>query len=258
MCHDIENLYSLSGKHIVITGASSGIGRACAVMCAKLGATLTLFGRNRDELEATASSLEGKGHLCFDHSNEEVEKLEEAVKAAVESSGRIDGFIHSAGISKLLAFRMSDAEFFKDNFEVNALYGFEAARVISKKKFINKASASFVFISSVVSHCGVRGQVAYAASKGAVHSGAKSLAMELAPNKIRVNTVSPGMVKDTPMTQEMLKAMPEAWIAENEAAYPLGMLAADDIASGCAFLLSDAASKITGTDLVIDGGMSAQ
>jgi NAD(P)-dependent dehydrogenase (short-subunit alcohol dehydrogenase family) len=254
----VDNLFSLQGKHIVITGASSGIGQECAKVCSEQGASLTLLGRNEEKLKETVSGLSGSNHLSFALKNTEIDETEKSIQEAVQKTGRVDGFIHSAGISEFMAFRMSTNVLFMDNFAVNALYGFEIAKILSKKKIVSKLGASFVFISSIASNCGVRGQVAYAASKGALHSGAKSLALELAPSRIRVNTISPGMVKDTPMTKELLKAMPSSWIEKNEDSYPLGMLSSEDIAYGCIFLLCDSAAKITGTDLVIDGGFSAQ
>lgn len=251
------NALSLKDKRIVITGASSGIGRACAVFCASLGATLALFGRNESELDKTRSMLDGQGHRVFSQGHEDIETLDNAVKTFVAEAGAVDGLAHCAGVNLLLAFRMHRNHDFTRCLEVNTIYAFEVARILARKKYINAAGASFVFIASVTHSCGVRGQVAYAASKGALVSGVKSLAMELAPKHIRANTVSPGMVSDTRMTEEMLERMSEEMKRANESGYPLGLPAASDVAAGCAFLLSDLAAKITGTDLVIDGGFSA-
>ncbi|MDR6922912.1 SDR family oxidoreductase [Chryseobacterium sp. 2987] len=251
------NQFSLKDKIILITGASSGIGRSCSVECSNAGADLILIARNEEELQKTVSMLspEAKAEMIIADITQG-ENLEELIAEKVAVLGKISGFIHCAGIEKTLPLKKHTPQLYHDIFAVNVISGFEIAKILSLKKYKTETSA-FVFISSVAGMVGEIGKAAYSASKGAVVSGARSLAMELSRNGIRVNSISPAMV-DTPILEKMFENIGEEAAEEILKKHPLGIGKPEDVANACIFLLSDAAKWITGTNLVVDGGYSAQ
>jgi len=147
--------------------------------------------------------------------------------------------------------------YYEEIFSVNVISGFELAKIISKKKHLGKNGTSFVFISSVMGILGQAGKVGYCSSKGALISGTKAMALELAKKNIRVNCVLPGAV-ETEMSKKMLEKLPEESKKSIINMHPLGLGRPEDIANACAFLLSDASRWVTGTNLIVDGGYSAR
>lgn len=250
-------LFSLRNKTILITGASSGIGRSCAVQCSKMGASLLLMGRNVDELNRTVSELQPgtKVEMIVADFSKMVD-LELLIAEKIVTIGKIAGFIHCAGVEKTLPLKKQTSEVFQSIFDINVLAGFELAKIISLKKY-KAEKASFVFIASVAGMVGESGKTIYSASKGAVISGARSMSMELARSDIRVNSISPAMVK-TPILEKMFDGIGEEATQNIIKKHPLGIGEPEDVANACVFLLSDAAKWITGTNLVIDGGYTAQ
>jgi NAD(P)-dependent dehydrogenase (short-subunit alcohol dehydrogenase family) len=250
-------LFSLSNKTILITGASSGIGRSCAVQCSKMGASLLLMGRNVDELNRTVSELQPgtKVEMIVADFSKMVD-LELVIAEKILTIGKIAGFIHCAGVEKTLPLKKQSSEVFQSIFDINVFAGFELAKIISLKKY-KAEKASFVFIASVAGMVGESGKTIYSASKGAVISGARSMSMELARSDIRVNSISPAMVK-TPILEKMFDGIGEEASQNIIKKHPLGIGEPEDVANACVFLLSDAAKWITGTNLVVDGGYTAQ
>ncbi len=249
--------FSLTNKTILITGASSGIGRSCSVECSRSGASLILVGRNEEELMKTASLLNpGTKVEIIAEDITHSERLELIIAEKVAVLGKISGFIHCAGIEKTLPLKKHSPQLYHDIFEINVIAGFEMAKILSLKKYKDETS-SFVFISSVAGMVGEAGKAAYSASKGAVIAGARSLAMELSRGNIRVNSISPAMV-NTPILEKMFEDLGEDASSEIIKKHPLGIGEPKDVANACIFLLSDAARWVTGTNLVIDGGYSAQ
>ena len=250
-------LFSLSNKTILITGASSGIGRSCAVQCSKMGASLLLMGRNVDELNRTVSELQPgtKVEIIVADFSKMVD-LELVIAEKILTIGKIAGFIHCAGVEKTLPLKKQTSEVFQSIFDINVFAGFELAKIISLKKY-KAEKASFVFIASVAGMVGESGKTIYSASKGAVISGARSMSMELARSDIRVNSISPAMVK-TPILEKMFDGIGEEATQNIIKKHPLGIGEPEDVANACVFLLSDAAKWITGTNLVVDGGYTAQ
>lgn len=250
-------LFSLSNKTILITGASSGIGRSCAVQCSKMGASLLLMGRNVDELNRTVSELQPgtKVEMIVADFSKMVD-LELVIAEKILTIGKIAGFIHCAGVEKTLPLKKQSSEVFQSIFDINVFAGFELAKIISLKKY-KAEKASFVFIASVAGMVGESGKTIYSASKGAVISGARSMSMELARSDIRVNSISPAMVK-TPILEKMFDGIGEEATQNIIKKHPLGIGEPEDVANACVFLLSDAAKWITGTNLVVDGGYTAQ
>lgn len=253
----MDSPFSLNGKNILITGASSGIGKACAVTAVRLGATVVLVGRETETLEAACATLEKGRHLILTHDVTEFEKTESTVRQAVECVGRLHGLVHSAGMETTLPLKMTKPANYEKLFAVNLIAGFEYARAISKNKFISEDGGSFIFISSVMAIAGQSGLVGYCASKGALLSGARAMALELAPMKIRVNTILPGHVMGTRMADKTFKKLPEKAREAIINAHPLGLGAPEDVANACVYLLSEAARWVTGSALTVDGGYSA-
>lgn len=244
------NPYSLHGKRILVTGASSGIGQATAIECSRLGATVIVTGRNEERLKATYEQLDGQGHAMI------VADLtdEESVKSLVKGIEVLDGVVLCAGISSSAPVKFATKNKFKETFATNFFATAELLRLLIKGKKISKES-SVVAISSIGgNYCFTLGNGIYGASKAALSSWMKSVALELATKKIRVNCVCPGMTH-TAMTATGI--FTEEQLAEDEAKYPLGRWGnPEEIAWAVIYLLSDAAKWITGTDIVIDGGSS--
>jgi len=251
----MHNLIDLTGKNVIITGASSGIGRANAILCSKLGAKIALVGRDEGKLEETLSKMEGEGHLLFAVDITDFGKIDGLVSEIVAKNGKINGFIHSAGMEMTRPLKILKQENLQDVFAVNVFAGFEFAKSITKIKNIEN-SASMVFISSIVGIVGQPGKIAYSASKGALISGCKSMALEYASKNIRVNTVLPALV-ETDMSNQILDSIGEEGKANILRMHPLGFGSAEDVSNLCAFLLSEASRWITGTELIVDGGYSA-
>ena len=253
----MNNHFSLENKNILITGASSGIGRQCAITFSQLGANIILIARNKERLKETYNKLDKGNHLIISQDIIEYDKLEQIIKYSVEKVGRISGFVHSAGIEMTLPLRSMQPSYYEKMFSVNVIAGFDLAKIISKKKYINKERASFVFISSVMGILGQPGKIAYCSSKGALISGIRAMALELAKKNIRANCILPGVV-ETEMSNEMFQKLSEESKKSILEMHPLGLGKPEDIANACAFLLSDASRWITGTNLIVDGGYSAR
>ena len=246
---------ALENKIIVISGASSGIGRSCALACGRQGAQLALIGRRKDELLKTAKLTGGKSHIyCQDLTD--YDQIPALVQSIVKDMGKISGFIHSAGIETVLPLKITTHKHFESAFAINVISAFEIAREIARVKNMSEQGASLLFISSVMGVVGQPTKTVYSATKGALIAGAKSLALELTRKNVRVDCVSSGMV-NTGMSQSLLdKVSPEAMDAIIRD-HPLGIGEDIDIANICTFLLSDSAKWITGANYVVDGGYTA-
>lgn len=243
------NPYSLAGKTILVTGASSGIGKATAVLCAQMGATVILTARDRERLQKVKDMLPGEKHSCivcdFSH-YDDVESLAEALPI-------LDGVVNSAGINDKYLLKMIDADKIDRVFKTNCFSPMMLMKFLVKKKKIVKGG-SIVFLSSISSTYATISNTLYAASKGAINSMTRVMALELSSQKIRVNSIQPGMVNT-----EMIKAygLSAEELNANAKTYPLGRFGEpEDIANSAIFLLSDASSWITGISLVVDGGIT--
>lgn len=244
------NPFSLEGKTILVTGASSGIGQATAIECSKLGAKLVITGRNAERLQQTFDQLEGEGHSQI------IAELtdKEAVASLVSACPELNGAVLCAGRAMTLPFAFCSRDKYDEMFAVNFLAPAELLRLLFKKKKLAKF-ASVVMVSSIGGTTGFSyGNAVYGATKAALSSTMKFCALEFAPRQIRVNTVNPGMV-ETPLigggaiTEEQHKIHMEK--------YPLKRYGKpNDIAHGIIYLLSDASSWVTGHSLVIDGGVT--
>ncbi|MDD4147671.1 MAG: SDR family NAD(P)-dependent oxidoreductase [Candidatus Cloacimonetes bacterium] len=245
----------LQGKNIIITGASSGIGKTCAIECSKAGAKVHLIARNLDKLNEVSVILGDYVHTVNSLDVTRSGEIEPLVRSIVDTHGKIDGFIHSAGIQTTVPIRASTSDSYISLYRVNAVAAYEFARSISLKNIRSPRGASIVFISSIMSIVANPGLAAYCSSKTALLGAARSMALELAKHKIRVNCVSPGFISDSAMMHDDLQeSLSQSEIDELKKGYPLGLGETIDVAKMCIFLLSDDAKWITGQNIVIDGG----
>jgi len=249
----VIDAFLLKGKKIFITGASSGIGRATAIACSRMGATLTVSGRNKDNLDETLHLLNGSNHkseILDITSNDDIKTLFDSL------NDKFDSIIHCAGTHKFVPCRYITEENIQKIMSVNFISPIILTRQFLKNKLI-KNNGSIIFISSIAANKVSYGTILYSSSKSALNSAMKSFALELAPSKIRVNSVSPGMVK-TDFILKNNNSIDQNQLNEDEKKYPFGYGEVEDVANAIVFLVSDAAKWITGTDLILDGGFSLQ
>jgi NAD(P)-dependent dehydrogenase (short-subunit alcohol dehydrogenase family) len=251
------NPLAIAGKTILVTGAASGIGRQCAVDFSNAGANLILLDLNHEAL-ATTKELCNPEVKCFCGVVDLT--LEEAVTAivseAVAAVAPIDGLLHCAGIEKTLPFHKLSGEDYKKIYNVNVLGSLNVMKPIMKGKNHGE-NTRFVLISSITSLVGRPGVAAYAASKGAIQSMVKTIALEIAPKGMTINCISPGTIL-TPLMQQLMESLTEEQRKERQEGFPLGLGKPSDIANAAMFLLSDGARWITGQNIVVDGGYTSR
>ena len=241
------NPFTLIGKTVLITGASSGIGRATAIECAKMGATCVLCGRNEQRLQETLQALEGANHIVI-----AADLLtDEGIQAIVNQTPKLDGVVCNAGINLMSPLYFLKSDEMNTVFQTNVLAPMNLMNALLRKKNI-KNQASLVFLSSIDALNPDVGSSAYAASKAALTSFMRSCAKELAPRKIRSNAVQPGLVETGMMHNGFVS---EEDLEKNKEHYLLKRFAKpEEIAWSIVYLLSDASSFITGSIVTIDGG----
>jgi len=249
-------MIDLHNKRIVITGASSGIGASTAELCASLGAKVLLLGRDKIKLIQICTRLMGEGHSVLVTDLTSYDFLEENLTTSLRSFGPVDGMVHSAGIEMTRPIKMLKPKNIQEVFEINVTAGLNLARILTKSNNWCSDGGSIVYISSIVGVVGQPGKIAYSASKGALIAAAKSMALEFANKRIRVNCILPAMVR-TPMSEKILESISNEARENIEKMHPLGIGSVEDVSSACGFLLSDISKWITGTALVVDGGYSA-
>lgn len=250
------NPFSLEGKTILITGASSGIGRQCAIDCSKMGATIVAVGRNQERLVETLDLLEGNNNrqYVFDLTN--LDEIKQLVSQIVTERGKLDGIICAAGIEKSAPMKLLKPVDYEEILKINTISSFELIRQATSIKTIN-TPASIVLISSITAVIARTTTTAYSASKGALVSGARVMAAELSNRKIRVNCILPGTIL-TPLMQKFLSELSEEAYQNRISGFPLGLGETTDVSNACIYLLSDASRWITGQNLVVDGGYTIQ
>lgn len=247
-------LIELQQKRILVTGASSGIGRACAIRAAELGASVVLTGRRLDALEDTQRQMadpESHRIVAGDISSPDF------IRRLADAAGRLDGLVHAAGACLAIPVGMIDRSSLVESVQVNYFAFMELMKLYSKKSRAN-IGFSAVAISSVSAEAGWPGGALYSGSKGALSAAVRALALELAPKRIRVNAVCPSNIK-TPLFDNLAADVKDAKaIEELKNGQPLGLGTPDQVAYPVCFLLSDAASFITGANIPVDGGYLAQ
>lgn len=245
------NPMDLSGKHIVITGGSSGIGRQCAIQASRLGAKVSLIARREDQLQETIRLMERPDdHQYYILDLCETEKIEELIKTIVAERGAVDGLCHAAGTAPMRMIRQTKPAFLESVLKLHALSFVELVRCLTLKKNLNDG-ASLVGISSSAVESGGISLAAYATAKASMNGFLHPAALELAPRKIRINTVAYSFV-DTQMTQ---KATEEGLNPELIQSQKLGIIDVESASNAVMFLLSDACTYITGTVLRVYGGL---
>ncbi|MFA6922350.1 MAG: SDR family oxidoreductase [Gallionella sp.] len=248
------NPMDLTGKRILVTGASSGIGRACAILAGQLGASVVLVARDETRLAETVGQMPGGEHMLMSFDLKELDRYEELfVRCA--SGQKLNGIVHAAGIGPAMPIQSVSLATMREVMNINYFAFMELVKWFSKKKY--SSGGSVVGVSSVSGSAGWQGVSLYSGSKGAMDSSVRSLAIELAPKKIRVNSVVPSCIRTT-MNDESISVGSDEAAKQILAKQPLGLGEPEDVANAVAFLLSDAAKFITGTQLVVDGGYLAQ
>lgn len=241
------NLFSLEGKTVLVTGASSGIGQGIAITCSKMGAKVVINGRNEQKLQEALSMMEGNEHVILPGDL----TIQETVTSVVELLPKLDGVVHCAGIGdRVLCKNVVESDIDKMlsvNFKAPVMLQTELLR----QKKINKGG-SIIFVASIANESPSIGNALYSASKGAIISYANCLQLELAPRLIRVNCISPAMV----WTDLIFKGgVTEEELKLDEQKYPLKRYGKpDDIANLAVYLLSDASAWMTGSNVRITGG----
>jgi len=249
------NPLDLSGKKVLVTGASSGIGRDTAVLLSELGGQLVLIARSQPRLEETAALLKGDGHTVAAYDLSDYENIPDWMKLLALRHGPFDGLVHSAGVHMIAPLRMLNAAKIEELWKVNVTAGLWLAKGF-RQKGVNAQGGSLVFLSSVAGLVGQPAVAAYSASKGAVNAMVKSLALELARENIRVNSIAPGMIM-TEMTERFTQQLTADQLKQVMNEHPLGFGRTSDVAYAVAYLLSGATRWVTGTVLVVDGGYTA-
>lgn len=245
-------MINLKDKTILVTGASSGIGRATAILLSNLGANVLISARNEEKLKETYGKL--NSNLDNKLVKADLTKKEDVI-SLISSIQKIDGLIHCCG--KVLPI---PTKFIKENqlIDVFSVNYFSAVNLIveifNHKKFNN--NGSIVFISSVSTHHAYFGGAPYISSKSALEGYAKTLALELLPKKIRVNVLQPALVKTSIYEDTINAAVNQDDMDKHLRKYPLGVGEPDDVAKACAFFISDESKWITGSFLKMDGGLT--
>jgi len=246
----METPFHLTGRRILVTGASSGIGRAICVCIASMGGIVIATGRDEKRLDETLAALAGDGHRAVPADL----TIEEQRASLARSLGPVHGIVHSAGFMKQVPFRFLSEKHLHET----SLANYEAPMLLTQAILQAKAisdGGSIVFISSTAASLGSKALAAYSASKAAVTAAMRVLALELAPRRIRANCIAPAMV-ETPMAVRTEDAVSAETMNEHRKLYPLGFGLPDDVANAAVFLLSDASRHVTGTTLTVDGGYS--
>lgn len=252
----MTDTFSLSGKHILVTGASSGIGRASALRFSELGARVTLLARNEERLEQVRGQLlHGGAAYVYDLSD--VDGIEQLFKLIVAEQGKLDGLMYCAGDCQRAPLGVCKPKMVRQSMQVNYFAFVECLRCFSKAKNCN-AGASVVTMTSASSLKGDKGLTTLSASKAAMNMAVRCAARELAAKDIRVNAISTAFVGGSMMVDTTVEVFgagqTDKFIAENQ---PLGMGKPEYIADAAAFLLSTASRYMTGAVMNVDGGYMA-
>lgn len=247
----MNNPFSLEGKKILVTGASSGIGRGICIDLSKMGAEIYLTARNEQRLNETLSQMEGQGHSILKANLCQTEDI----NYLVDSLPNIDGVVLCAGIIKTMPVKNISDDALTEIFNTNIMGDIKLCSRLLKKKKLNHGG-SVVFISSVSTFNVKVGNSLYSATKGAVNSFAKAMALEVSKQQIRVNCIQPGFVPSNILSNGAIEE--DAFLKFYAERHPLGFGTPTDIANCCIYLLSDASRWVTGSIFTIDGGYTLQ
>ena len=252
---EMINPMDLTGKRILVVGATGGIGLASAMQLSRLGANLVITGRNEEKLKKAYEMLEGEGHAAVRLDLGESASIEGSIKEMVHDYGMFHGFLFCAGIAPLRPLKMTKRENMLEVMDANLFSFIEIVRCITKKGCFAD-EGSIVAISSTASIQGKQSKVAYSASKAAMDGAIRCLVCDLKKRRIRVNSIMPCWV-NTRMYQIYMERYPDTFeVQEMKEKQYMGVTDPYEVANTAAFLLSDATRTITGTSILIDGGMS--
>jgi NAD(P)-dependent dehydrogenase (short-subunit alcohol dehydrogenase family) len=250
------NPMDLSGRRYLITGAASGLGRATSIMLSALGAQLILVDINAEGLENTKLSCNSQDLvLPIDLTNPT--EIKSSITSAVAGFGKLNGVVHLAGRPYISPLKSLNEKTTHEVFMLNTYAAMELAKTFINKNIYAGEHGSIVLISSVYGVVGSAANVGYAMSKSALHGVTKSLAIELAPKKIRVNCIAPGFIK-TKMLENVSGSFDDDYNNKLNQLHPLGLGEAEDVAGAVAYLLSDLSKWVTGSIMNVDGGFTAQ
>lgn len=245
-------MVDLTGKHIIVAGASSGIGRQTSITLSRLGAKVSCIARREEQLSETVNLLDGEGHDYFLSDLSKLEEIDSLIQEIVKKQGMIDGVVHTAGISIVSPLRQFTPEKMMKVFQINYFSFMEIIRQTAKKNRF-RPEMSIVGISSTSSMRLDKSNTAYSASKAAINATVRNLAMELYSKGIRINAVAPAMV-DTEMYRKALEGIEES-LSEGLKSQYMGIIDPQSVSNLIAFLLSSASAYMTGLTIPIDGGI---
>lgn len=251
----MHNPMALDGRTVLVTGASSGLGRAISILISRLGGRVVLVARSEERLAETMMLLEDGEHRIEPFDLTELDAIPGWMKKLAAEVGTFDGLVHSAGLHATLPLRVLKPSRLDELMKVNV----SAAMALTKgfrQRGVRAEQGSVVYLSSVSALAGSAGNAGYSATKGALVSMCRSLAMELASEQIRVNCLAPGWVP-TELAAKAEATLEEAQLQAISDMHPLGLGRPDDVANAAAFLLAETGRWITGQTLVIDGGYTA-
>ncbi len=248
---------AFANRWVVVTGASAGLGRAISVELSRHGARVVLLGRDEPRLAETAALLSDADHRVISLDLARHDTIAASILKLHEDVGPLYGLCHAAGVVATRPLTGNTVDVVQAQLNVNLLAGLELARVICRRDVMTPEGGSLLFLSSVYGQVGMPGQIGYCATKGALVAAARAMAIELARRKIRVNCVSPGLVF-TEMTKQALSVLSSDHVDKLKAAHPLGIGEPEDVARAAVFLLAPSNRWITGADLAVDGGFTAQ
>ncbi len=242
--------FRLDGKTILVSGASSGLGRQTAISCSHMGAKLFITGRDSERLAVTRAELSGDGHRAAVADL----TLADDINRLVDECGKIDGVFHGAGVKGLAPIKQISEKFVQHVFASNYFAPMLLTQRLLSKRSIQQGG-SIVFMSSTAAHLGVHGVGVYSGTKAALLASMRCLANEQGRNNIRANCLSPDLV-ETPMVVTIDTVDTKEWIEMQRNRHPLGLGAPEDVANAAIYLLSDASRWVTGTTLIMDGGVT--
>lgn len=253
------NPFSLENKVIIVTGASSGIGAQCAIDCSKMGAKVVLVARNEERLKQTLEQCEESSrHMILPLDLSSSEGLKEAVKDVVAKVGKINGVVNCAGMSSVTPLKLVTDELLDQFFRTNVYSAINLSKEVTRVgNYDKEGGCSIILFASIMGLCGEKCKTLYSATKGALIAAARSMACELAKNKVRVNVVSPGAI-ETPINANLPHMADPELRKELEDKHLLGLGECSDIANACIYLLSDAAKWVTGQNFIVDGGYTCK
>ena len=243
------NPFSLEGKKILVTGASSNIGRQIAIKCSEMGARVILSARNENRLKESLAAMTGDYHQIIPCDLSDVE----AIPVLVEQLTDLDGVIMCAAIFRTTPIRNNRRKYTEELFNTNTFSNIDIIQQLLKNRKI-KDGGSILFISSVAAYRPYAGNALYSATKGAINSFCQVLAIEQAGRKIRSNCISPGIIRSDKEVKDWAVTKEELQKEENR--FPLGFGHTTDIAYAAVYMMSDASKWVTGTNMIVDGGQS--